>query len=142
MPLYSKAKQFLRQTSAQPSPPEVFEAPFSKAKKSPLGSSLIGSFIPKRRQKVDEMVLGGGAFFQLDRVPFGDEFLRRHEIPLPILAGELSGPGLAGSTRFPGGIMPMRFFHGSAADGYLAIDFTSVTKGSKSYWSAARRAAM
>ena len=30
----------------------------------------------------------------------------------------------------------------SAVDSYLAIVFTSVTKGSKSYWSAALRAAM
>ena len=50
LPLYSQAKHSFRQTSAQPSPPPVFDAPFSKVNHSPLGSALIGSSMSSRRQ--------------------------------------------------------------------------------------------
>ncbi len=50
-PLYSHAKHSRRQTSAQPSPPVVLPAPFSKANHSPFGSALIGSGMPTRAQR-------------------------------------------------------------------------------------------
>ena len=51
LPLYSHPKWSLSQTSAKPSPPPDFGAPFSKAKKSPLGSASFGVFSPSRRQR-------------------------------------------------------------------------------------------
>ena len=50
-PLYSQAKQPRRQTSAQPSPPAVLLAPFSKANHSPLGSAEIGSGTSRSAQR-------------------------------------------------------------------------------------------
>src|SRR3546814_10140727 len=50
-PLYSQAKHPLRQTSAQPSPPVVLVAPFSKANHSPLGSAAMGSSTPSKAQR-------------------------------------------------------------------------------------------
>ncbi len=47
---YSQATSPLHETSAQPSPPEVLEAPVSKVNHSPLGSAVTGSSTPKRRQ--------------------------------------------------------------------------------------------
>ena len=51
LPLYSQAKQPRFHTSAQPSPPLVFIAPFSKAYRSPFGSASLGVGSSSRRHR-------------------------------------------------------------------------------------------
>ena len=51
LPLYSKAKKPRFQTSAKPSPPASFPAPFSKAYHEPVGSAWVGPGSPSRAHR-------------------------------------------------------------------------------------------
>ena len=59
--LYSQPKRSRFQTSAQPSPPVVFVAPFSKAYHSPFGSAVVDAFYvrgPDGGKVTDARVIG------------------------------------------------------------------------------------
>ena len=51
LPLYSQAKKPRFQTSAKPSPPCSFSAPFSKAYQVPSGSASVGAGSPRTRHR-------------------------------------------------------------------------------------------
>jgi len=51
LPLYSQAKNPRFQTSAKPSPPASFSAPFSNAYQEPVGSACVGPGSPSRAHR-------------------------------------------------------------------------------------------
>ena len=85
-PLYSQAKWWRFQTSAQPSPPVSLRAPRSKQYVSPDGSASAGVGVgsPSSWQEVDEVLLRRRAFLQRGGAPLGDEVVRSHGCPIDI----------------------------------------------------------
>jgi hypothetical protein len=72
--LYSQAKQCRRQTSAQPSPPPVFFAPFSKGEPLTTRVFLQRGLETQQAAQGDEMTLGTAALGERALAANPDEF--------------------------------------------------------------------
>ena len=90
LPLYSQAKKPFFQTSAKPSRPSNFSAPFSNAYQEPVGSASVGGRLAEHPAQIAEVGLGRGPL------------AGRHAAPL---RGELGGGHASVRSRVP---MPSR----------------------------------